>query len=60
MLFIDKSRTALYNSCKEVKGKETGTMKLYGAIMDMMLCMPMGMCMVCRALNDSSSCVVSI
>lgn len=35
-------------------------MKLYGGIMDMMMCMPMGMCMVRRALNNSSSCVVSI
>ena len=34
-------------------------MKAFGGIMDMMMCMPMGMCMVCRAKN-SSSFVVSI
>ena len=34
-------------------------MKAVGGVMDMMMCMPMGMCMVRRALN-CSSCVVSI
>ncbi len=35
-------------------------MKATSRIMDMMMCMPMGMCMVCCAQNHCSSCVVSI
>ena len=35
-------------------------MKSISAMMDMEMCIPMGMCTVCRGQKYSSSCVVSI